>query len=158
MADPIRGFFETQIGPDATPVYTDREAEERRRLQIASCALLLELAHADEEFSDAERRHIEDVTRRHFGLDEDGARGLVALSEAERKQGTELHVFADLIHERFDPDQKTRLLEILWALAMSDGDIAQHESYLMGRLADLLHVSPDVLAQARRRAEASPPG
>ena len=54
MADPIRRFFDSHIGRDAIPIFTDRESEDRRRLQVAACALLLELAHADDEFSDAE--------------------------------------------------------------------------------------------------------
>ena len=156
MADPIRRFFETHIGRDATPIYTDREAEDRRRIQVAACALLLEIAHADQEFSDGERAHIDDVIRREFGLDEDGAKALLAASEAERARGAHLHEFADLIRDSFDHVEKTHLVELMWKLALSDGEVAQHESYLMDTLAPLIGVAMDELASARKRIEAKP--
>ena len=158
MADPIRGFFENQIGPDAPPIHTSIEDEERRRLEIAACALLLELAHADEEFSAAERAHIEEVIRAQFGLNADGARELLALSEAERQRGGDLHEFADLMRDRLDEQQKTRLVETMWSLALSDGEIAQHESFLMERVADRLAMSREDLARARQRMETKPHG
>ena len=153
MADSIRRFFDSHIGRDATPVFTDRESENRRRLQVAACALLLELAHADDEFSGAERAHIDDVIRREFGLDEDGAKALLAASEAERSSGTGLHEFADLITDAFDGIEKIRLIELMWALALSDGEVRQHESYLMEKLAPLLGLGADDLARARARME-----
>jgi uncharacterized tellurite resistance protein B-like protein len=153
MADPIRGFFESRIGLGATPIYTDLEAEQRYRLQTAACALLLEMAYADDEFSDAERAHVDDVIRRYFGLDEDGARALLALSETERAHGSQLHEFADLIRDEFDHVQKTHLLEVLWGLALSDGEIAQHETWMMDRIAHLLGMEPGELALARQRVE-----
>lgn len=149
MADPIRGFFESQIGPDATPVYTAIQDEERRRLQIAALALLLELANADDDFSNAERAHIDDVTRRHFGLNEDGAKQLLALAQAERAAGRQMHQFADLIAERFDRQQKLRMIEVMWALALSDGEIARHESRMMVRVAELLGLTGEDLIHAR---------
>lgn len=153
MPDPVRRFFESHIGREATPIYTDRESEERRRLQVAACALLLELAHADDEFTDRERAHVHDVIRREFGLDEDGAHALLAASEAERASGAHMHEFADLISASFDHGEKTRMVELMWALALSDGQVAQHESYLMDRLATLLGLPADELAGARRRVE-----
>ena len=153
MADPIRRFFDSHIGRDAIPIFTDRESEDRRRLQVAACALLLELAHADDEFSDAERAHIDDVIRREFGLDEDGAKALIAASEAERSSGTGLHEFADLITDAFDAVEKIKLIELMWTLALSDGEVRQHESYLMEKLAPLLGVSTEDLGRARRRVE-----
>jgi len=157
MADPVRRFFESHIGREATPIFTDREAEDRRRLQVAACALLLELAHADEEFTDAERAHIDDVIRREFGLDEDGARALLAASEGERGRGAHMHEFADLIRGAFDHAELTKLVELMWALALSDGEVAQHETYLMGQLGGLLGLSADDLARARVRMESARP-
>ena len=153
MADPIRGFFEDQIGPNAPPIYTTIEEEERRRVQMAACALLLELAHADDEFTATERAQVDDIIRRAFGLNADGAKQLLELSEAERARGSGMHEFADLIREHFEPMQKTRLLDVMWSLALSDGKIAQHETYFMSRLGELLGVSADQMAASRVRAE-----
>lgn len=53
---------------------TDAEADDadaaERRLHVAPCSRLLELAHADDEFSEAERAHVRESLRRHLDLDE----------------------------------------------------------------------------------------
>lgn len=154
MTDRIRDFFDNQISPDAPPIYVDRLAELRRRLDAAACALLLELAHADEEFSDAERTHIEAVVRQHFGLYQAGAQELIAAAEAERSQATDLYQLTDLIRGSYDLSQKRGLVEILWGLALSDGEIAQHEAYMMTKIASLLDLPEEELADARKRVEA----
>ena len=68
-------------------------AAKRKRLHLAACALLLELAHADDEFSESERDHIEVVLRRHFDLDESEALELMELAEAERASAIDLYQF-----------------------------------------------------------------
>ncbi|HUF11573.1 MAG TPA: TerB family tellurite resistance protein [Longimicrobiales bacterium] len=153
MADPIRTFFDNQISPDAPPIHTDRADEERRRASVAACALLLELAHADDVFSDSERTHIETLVRRQFGLNADGAQELIAIAEVERSQSSDLYQMTSLMREKFDQRQKTLLVEVMWSLALSDGEIAQHEASMMTKVADLLAIDPDDLAQARERVE-----
>ena len=37
-------------------------------IRLAACALLLELAQADDEFTEDERQHLESPLRRHYGL------------------------------------------------------------------------------------------
>jgi uncharacterized tellurite resistance protein B-like protein len=54
-------------------------------LQVAACALLLELAHADDEFSADERRHIEAALARHFSLGAEAVLELMALAEDRRR-------------------------------------------------------------------------
>lgn len=143
MTEPIRDFFESQIGPDAEPVYTAIQDELRHRLHVAACALLLEMAHADDEFSDGERAHIHDVIRRSFGLHEDSAKALLVLTERERASGAHLHEFTDLIASRLDRTQKARLIEMMWTLARSDDEIKQHEAFLMIHVAQRLGLATD---------------
>lgn len=149
MTDRPHEVFDRQIGPDAPIYLTDIAAEERRRLHIAACALLLELAHADDDFSEAERAHAEVVVRASFGLDDQGAQELIAAAQAERAEGAGLHEFADLIRGYYDVVQKTRLVEILWSLARSDGRIAAHEERMMARVVELLGLAPEDVARAR---------
>ena len=158
MADAIPAFFENEIGPDAPPVFTAIEDELRHRLHIAACALLLELAHADDEFTDGERRHIHDVIRRSFGLQQDAATALLLLTERERARGAHLHEFTDLIASRLDVSQKARLVDLMWQLARSDGELLQHEAFLMIHVAQRLGLAAaDMPAPPRPLApEATP--
>jgi tRNA (adenine37-N6)-methyltransferase len=116
------------------------------RLHTAACALLLELAHADDEFSEIEHAHIEAVLRRHFRLDEEAALTLMAEADAERRQADGVRGFAERIRTSYDPGQRALLAEIMWGLILADGEIARHEAYLLRRIADLLELEPGHLA------------
>ena len=122
-------------------------------IQLAACALLLELAHADSEFSPAERAHIELSLQRHFGLDETTVRELIDLAQVERDQAVDHYQFARIITQHYDLGQRMVLAEVMWGVILADGEIARHESYLVRKLANLLDLAPAYLAQARRAVE-----
>jgi uncharacterized tellurite resistance protein B-like protein len=153
VLDAIRAFVVRRIAP--APVAASPEAPavpERDRVQVAACALLLEVAHADEEFSPAERRHIEAALERHFGLDPATRGELIALADAERRRSVDHFQFTRLINQHYDLGQKMVLAEVMWGIILADGTVAKHESYLVRKLANLLDLEPAYLAQARRAA------
>ena len=149
MLEAIRSFFSRRM--EAARESGGAEVEPQP-LHVAACALLLELAYADDEFADAERAHIEAVLRRHFSLDEETAKSLMELAEQERRQAVDLYQFTSLIRENYDLGQKTLLAEIMWGLILTDGEIGRHESYLLRKIANLLDLEPGYLSQARKKA------
>lgn len=148
MIDGIRKFFGERMEPAAA------QTPGPERIQLAACALLLELANADDEFSDAEREHIESVMLRHFSLDADAARSLIALADQERRQAVDLWQFTSLIASSYDLGQKMLLAEVMWGLILADGKIAEHEAYLVRKMANLLGLEPGYLSQARAQVAA----
>lgn len=145
MRDRVREFFEREMRLE--------EARDQRPVHIAACALLLELAHADDEFSDAERLHIEAVLRRHFQLDEATALDLMELAESERRSAEGIERFADLIRERYDQGQKTLLAEIMWGLILSDGEIGRHEAFVLREISRMLDLEAGYLADVRKNLD-----
>lgn len=121
-------------------------------IQLAACALLLELAHADDEFSPVERAHIESTLRRHFGLDATTAQELIELAQAERREAIDHYQFTRIITQHYDLGQRMVLAEVMWGVILADSEISQHESYLVRKLANLLDLAPVYLAEARRAA------
>jgi uncharacterized tellurite resistance protein B-like protein len=163
MRDAIRRIFAERMAPPPGPqpdgpagpaAAADADAAEdtRQRLHVAACALLLEIAYADDHFSDSERAHIGAVMQRHFGLDEETAESLIELAEAEREQAIDLYQFTSLIRESYDLGQKTLLAEIMWGLVLTDGAVQRHESYMLRKIANLLDLKAGYLATARKRA------
>lgn len=150
MLDSIRAFVMQKVLRPAAPSPSGPEG-----VQLAACALLLELAHADGEFSPPERRHIEGALERHFNLDEATARELITLADAARAEAVDQFQFTKLITEQYDVGQRMVLAEVMWGVILADGEIADHEAYLVRKLAHLLQLEPAYLAQARRAA--SPP-
>jgi uncharacterized tellurite resistance protein B-like protein len=125
-------------------------------LEVAACALLLEVAHADREFTDDERRHIEEVVIRHFDLDPESARQLMGVAEEARRESVDLHQFTAVIARHYDEGQRMLLAELVWRIVHADGKLSEHESHLARKLANLLELRPGYLAEARRRALGGP--
>ena len=151
MLNAIRAFFESRMAPPADPgVPNDTE-----RVRIAACALFLELAHADDEFTEAERAHIEAALVRHFAVPPEAVRDLVTVAAKGREDAVDLFQFTRLISEHYDLGQKMLLAEVMWGVVIADGQIAEHESYLMRKISYLLDLETSYLVEARRAAAAS---
>ena len=157
MLDAIRGFVTRRIlSPAQASTAPGRSGPPG--VQLAACALLLELAHADGVMSPAELTHIESALQRHFGLDDATARELISLAETERRQSIDHFQFTRLIAAEYDLGQKMVLAEVMWGVILADGELATHETWLVRKLAHLLELEPGYLAEARKSAAAREPG
>lgn len=154
MPNPFRKFFNERMAPvsDAGPSGSTQRRHDP--LHIAACALLLELAHADDQFSAAERDHIHAVLMRHFALDYQTAQELMELADQQRQEAPDIFQFANLVRTSYDIGQKTVLAEIMWGLILTDGEIARHEGYILRKIANLLDLEPGYLSQAKATAAA----
>lgn len=145
MLDSIRAMFSRDEKPEAPSVDP---------VHLAACALLLEIAYADGEFSAPERKHLEDVLARHFGLTaQDGGR-LLAIAEDERKRAVDHFQFTRVLQQHYDLGQKMVLAEVMWGLVLADGEIAEHEHYLTRKISNLLELQPAYLSSAKAAAAA----
>jgi uncharacterized tellurite resistance protein B-like protein len=151
MLDAIRGFVTRRILSPAQPAAVP-ETSGMPGVQLAACALLLELAHADGVMSPSELAHIEGALQRHFGLDDATARELIALAEAERRESIDHFQFTRLIAAEYDLGQKLVLAEVMWGVILADGELATHETWMVRKLGHLLELEPGYLSEARRTA------
>jgi uncharacterized tellurite resistance protein B-like protein len=152
VLEAIRRFVRERLTGGPT---TDRSASAGRRpVELAACALLLELAHADGEFSAEEQQHIERTLVRHFGLDDATGAQLLQLAAAERAQSLDHFQFTRLIAAEYDLGQKIALAKVMWGVILADGRLSDHETHLVRKLASLMQLDPGYLAQARSAATA----
>lgn len=154
MISAIKKFFSSSM----TPAAEADAPEAAKDIRLAACALLLELAHADDEFTADERQHLESAVRRQFGLDATEAERLLELAQEARKEAVDLWQFTNLIAENYSTGQKMVLAEIMWGLVYSDGDLASKEDYLMRKICNLLRLEPGYLAEARQRFDSASNG
>ena len=150
LLDAIRSFVTGKIVADDSA--TGSRPSKRPGVQLAACALLLELAHADGEFSENERTHIENALKRHFGLAESELDELIDLAEAERGRSIDHFQFTREIAKQYDLGQKMVLAEVMWGVILADGTVNEHEAYIVRKVANLLELPPAYLSQARAAA------
>jgi uncharacterized tellurite resistance protein B-like protein len=155
MLDAIRDFFRSSMQPSEErepDASTGAAARRHPDVRLAACALMLELAWADDDFTEDERTHLEAAVRRHWGLEESQADELVRMAEAARSEATDLYQFTRLIRTHYSLGQKMVLAEILWGLVYADGELSQREDYLMRKISGLLDLKVAYLSEARNRA------
>ena len=151
MLQSIKNFFSSSMSPAPQSAGDDSKKD----IRLAACALLLELAQADDEFTEDEQQHLESAIRRQYGLDAAQAEKLIELAQEARGEAVDLWQFTNLIAENYSLGQKMVLAEIMWGLVYSDGELGDKEEYLMRKICNLLRLEPGYLAEARKRAEDS---
>ncbi len=133
MISSLKSFFQEKVAPADQP-------DDANRLQVATCALLLETAHADDEFSDDERATILTLVAKRFHLSEDEANHLLHVADAERQRTGDLYQFAHLVNDSFSRERKFAVIELLWQVVYSDGVLEAHEDSLMHKMGKLLGI------------------
>lgn len=116
-------------------------AQEHERVQVATCVLLLEMAHADEEFHDMEELLIRDLLQKKFDLSAECAAELIDFAQQQREESLDLHQFARQINADFSIEDKEEVMEVVWRIVYADGVLDQHEDYLVRKIATLLRLS-----------------
>lgn len=134
MLKAILDFFDLNIGAGASP------DNGRHRLQVATAALLIEVARMDTHIHEDERQAVLNSLRGKFGLSEEEASSLSALAQAEAGLATDYFQFTSLINESFSQEQKIRVIEHLWEIAYTDGKLGMYEEHFIRKIADLLYV------------------
>jgi uncharacterized tellurite resistance protein B-like protein len=120
-------------------------------LQLAACALFLELARIDESFTEAEMETLLQILKQKYGLSHENADALIAEADAELKNSVDLWQFARLINENYSNEEKIELIERLWQIVFVDGKMDKYEHYLMNRLSKLLRLSHKQLIDAKMK-------
>jgi len=152
ILDAIRSFVRVSVAGNRQDSGGMPGSSTHTPVQLAACALLLELAHADAVFSVEEREHIEGAIREHFGLTHEQGAELLRLAEAERTESLDHFQFTRRVAAEYDLRQKMVLAEIMWGVLLADGRLSDHEAHLLRKMASLMQLEPGYLAQARRAA------
>jgi uncharacterized tellurite resistance protein B-like protein len=126
-----------------------QSAEHKAR--VAAAALLVEVVKADTDIGPDEKAAVLAAARRKFGLEPGEAEALIA-AEEESREAVDFYQFTSIdqpgVH---GPEQKQRLVEELWRVALADEVIHRHEEYVIRKVADLIHVSHSAFIAAKLR-------
>lgn len=125
-------------------------------VQLATAALLAEMARMDAQTSEAERAAIAAALDERFALPADEIAALVALAAEEARRAPGYHPFTALINRQLDPAAKLEVVEMLWRIAFADGRLDDHEHHFVRKIAELLYVPHADFIAAKLRARDDP--
>jgi len=120
-------------------------------VRIAACALFLEMARVDGEFSDAERSRILAILKNEYDLSHGDALALMQAANQELEQSIDLWQFTKRINQRYSDEEKISIVQMLWKIVYADGTLDKHERYLVHKLAGLLRLSHEELIDEKLR-------
>lgn len=133
MFGSLKTFFKDNVAEEGAGQDVDR-------LQVATCALLLEAAHADDNYAADELQTIMAAVGARFGLTPERTAELLHVADAERQRSGDLYQFARLVNDSFSRERKLAVVELLWQVVYSDGVLEAHEDALMHKLGTLLGI------------------
>ena len=116
------------------------------------CGLMIEAAYTDGQIDNSELNKIKLSLINVFS--EDPKEVNLVLEEAikNKNNSKSLHYYTSFINKNFDQEKKLLLIEALWEVVLSDGEIHDFESNLIRRLSGLLYISDVNSGNARKRA------
>ena len=145
MLDIMKKFFQEHKEEKTEPGEEDRA----QKIQVATCALLLEVANSDDEFSCVEKDNIIKIMKRDFQLSHEYAAELMELSERERKESIDLWQFTRRINENYSLEEKIKVIETVGRVIYVDGKLDTYEDHLAHTLSKLLKLTHRQLIDAK---------
>ena len=145
--DAIRAFFSGSSSATSSPRFDP--------VTVAACALLLEIAHADDVFRPEERERIARHIREEMGVEDSQIRDVFRLAEEERRESVDLYHFTRLLSENLSREQRLKLVEAIWGVVYADGSLSEVESHLARRIAELLGFQHPEVQAAKDRVSGS---
>ena len=124
-------------------------------IELATAALLVKLSQADSEVYLEEEQAIVKALQEHFSLRRHEAEDLVSAAEKSVDQAIDLYGYTKRLNEALEPEEKEKIIELLWRVVYSDGIKDAEEEHMVRKIADLLYVSHDGFIRTRQKVEQS---
>ena len=151
MLRTLKDLFDSFTHPVADPSAAERE----HALQLATAVLLVEVMNADPATGPEEVAALLTALRARFSLAEDELARLVELAGVSAKGLYDYHHFTSTLNEHFTQEQKCLVVEAMWQVAYADGHVDAHENHLIGKVANLLHLTHGQYIAAKLHAKAA---
>ena len=148
MLKAIKQFFENRIGQ-----VEESGQNSAYQLQVATAALLIEIARADFHVEDQEMEKIAEVLRAKFQLSAGEVQELVDLATEEAKQAISYYEFTSLINKEFSFENKLKIIELMWEVAYIDDYLQKYEEALIRKISDLLYIPHSDFIAAKHRVK-----
>jgi uncharacterized tellurite resistance protein B-like protein len=130
---------------------------ETGKCRLATAALLIRVATADGEMSEARRAKLHAVVKSGFGLDDLATARLTDDATAADRGAVDLYHFTRQLNDALDDEGRRRVIKMMWEVALGDGAANEFANNIIWRAADLLGVPSRQRIALRQRIAAAIP-
>ena len=116
------------------------ENDDNKRLQVSLAALLVEIARADFDETAEEDNEIARILVDYFSVSADEAIALLTEAQVATDDSVSLYEFIRTLHASLSAEERLKVIELLWQLALSDKILNKYEDHLVRKIADLMYV------------------
>ena len=116
------------------------KSDNEKKIQIAACALLVEIGKADSNFTNEERKKIISIMKNTFNVEEDYVNELIELSEKNFDENESIYEYTTIINNNFTNNEKFELLKNIWRLIYTDENLSRYEEHLVKMIGTLLNI------------------
>ena len=135
-----------QIKYEESPVSRN---EQDKKLKVATCTLFIEMAKADDNFTEVERDKIISIMKSTFDLEDECITDLMELAEKRLEDDDSIYDFTKLINQNFSNDQKFELLKNFWRLIYVDKKLDMYEDHLIKKIGGLINMGHEDIIGAK---------
>ena len=129
------------VNPElANTISVSSSGNKHTKVEVATCALFIELAKSDGEFSQEERDLIIIQMKNLFSLEKKYIDDLILLAEEKVKQSISIYEFTGIINKSFSQEEKIELLENLWKLIYRDEKLTAYEDHMIKRIGATMNI------------------
>lgn len=119
----------------------DTNNEDRpEAIRLATATLLAEVACADGQLDDSERKILSQAIQSHFGLPASECESILNEGLVSAERAVSLQGFTRTLHEALSVEEKSQIIGLLWQVAAADGVLDKHEDARIAQLGELLYV------------------
>jgi uncharacterized tellurite resistance protein B-like protein len=145
VLDALTRLFDSRSGPQ-------RPEDHERDLRVATAALFFEVVRADGSVGEDERRVLRAAIESSFAIPAAEIDELMRRAEEKSREAASLYEFTHLVDQKLGPEDKIRIVELLWSLTFADDRKDPLEEHLVRTVAGLLQVSHAHFIDAKIRA------
>lgn len=150
MLSYLKKFIEA---PNETESIDVSSIDSNTKLQIATCALFLEVANSDDEFSEEEREFISQLLQKEFHLNKGELEELYELSRKRVRDSVSLYEYTDVINSHYTKSEKYEVVKNLWELILVDGKLDAHEEHFVRIISKNLKLEHKEMIAAKMEAK-----
>lgn len=116
--------------------------------------LLLEVIRMDDDFDADERAAVARTLSRRYGMPEEEASRMVVEATTKPRTTYDDNQLLKSINKHFSAEQQTALVEMLWEIALADGELHRFENHAILAIANQLGMGQAELDATQATAKA----